>query len=108
MFSWAPLLVMGPSSAGTVYRLYPPLDGAASAMSSVRLSVTLVDCDHVVQVEIDIWQDRSGVLATCMLIAEVDLDHNILSSQILLRETSWVWENVEFCMACMSHYLCMC
>jgi len=25
MFSWAPLLVMGP---GTVYRLYPPLDGA--------------------------------------------------------------------------------
>ena len=27
MFSWAPLLVMGP---GTVYRLYPPLDGTAA------------------------------------------------------------------------------
>jgi len=26
MFSWAPLLVMGP---GTVYRLYPPLGGPA-------------------------------------------------------------------------------
>ena len=25
MFSWAPLLVMGP---GTVYRMYSPLDGA--------------------------------------------------------------------------------
>jgi len=41
----------------------------AMSMTSVRLSVTLVDCDHIVQekVEIGTGQDRSvGVLTTCM------------------------------------------
>jgi len=35
MFSWAPLLVMGP---GTVYRLYPPLDGTDQHYCQLHLS----------------------------------------------------------------------
>jgi len=39
MFSWAPLLVMGP---GTVYRLYPPLGGPAATSISCNRGITLL------------------------------------------------------------------
>jgi len=59
-------------------------------MTSVRLSVTLVDCDHIVQqkVEISKWQDRS----VSWLPAWQSRPGSCIAIPIL-TETRGLWEN---------------
>jgi len=66
------------------------------SVTSVCLNVTLVDCDHIVQQNVQMGTSTS-VSWLHRLHAEVDPGLSILLSRILLRKTSWVWKHVEFC-----------
>jgi len=63
---------------------------------SVHLSVTLVDCDHIVHKKWKLAHDRIGLCLGYML-AKANPDCIVLKSQILLRKISGIWQNVEFC-----------
>jgi len=53
----------------------------AKGMMSICLSVTLVDCDHIMQQKVEMGMTGlDGALDTCM---EAGQDRNILWSQIL-------------------------
>jgi len=60
------------------------------------------------------WKSAHGRIGWCLgyLHAEASLDRNMLWSWILLKKTSGVWKNVEFCIqwltARMLRYLSMC
>jgi len=61
-------------------------------------SVMLMDCDHTVQQNVEFGNDRIG---RCLgyMHAEVDPDRSSLSSRILLKKSSQIWKNVEFCIS---------
>jgi len=67
----------------------------------------LVDFDHIVQRKVEIGNYRTG---RCLGYLHVEADSNrcILWSRILLRMTSGVWNNVEFCTlaACVQRLAC--
>jgi len=67
----------------------------ATSMTSVCLSVTLIDRDHVVRKKRKSAYDR---IDRCLdyLHAEADPDRNIPWSWILLRKTSEVWKMRSF------------
>jgi len=84
----------------------------ATGMTSVRLSVTLVDCDHTVEQKVEIGMTGEiGVLSTCM---QKPIQVIVFRDpKILLREDQLVLEKCGVCtsvhpMAHITHYLKIC
>ena len=77
----------------------------ATSMTSVRLSITLEDCDHIVQrkVEIGTWQVRAVICMPLMALYRpvICLHYNMLWCRILLRKkTSGVWKKCKIVHIC--------
>ena len=68
----------------------------ATSMTSVRPFVTLLDCHHIAQQKVEMAYGRIDRCFGCPH-AKADPDRNILRSEILLRKTSGVCKNVQFC-----------
>ena len=91
-------------------------DVRPSVRQSVCLSVTLVDCDHIVQEKIEMGTNR---IDRChiYLHSKADPDCNTIQSRIIQRKISGVWKMCNFPLrrqqslhptAHMSRYLSTC
>jgi len=66
----------------------------ATSMTSVRPSVTMVDCDHTVQQEVcNSANGRIGRRLACR--SQPGSQYPVITNS--MEEEQWVWKNVEFC-----------